>query len=363
MAFLAALLAAILLAAPSARPAPESDFEYVHGRRLHRFGSARPERLARPLFAPLLGSSTALVVPSPSGEEILYHAWEPSGDQAGVPVLRIYSGADGSERVLARGAQSAAWRQDGAVAYMQATVPRYAPTPTGTFGGRYGQVVVRASPAAPAVRWTTEQRRQYVVLGWARRKLLVEILPSNLRRDRRPPGVYALDGPSRLRRLPLRQLVAIAPDGRRALGSSGDGDAPSRSVRLVDLRTGRILSSLRLDNAGVQGDWVGDTAVVVGGPRTPVLAIVRVAGDMIALEQRLHVPAASLALSPFLSRPVFVGVNRSVVVRVEAAGPTDAIVYSGFARCDLGTGRCTRGPDLRPAGTWAAGVDNPSRPD
>jgi hypothetical protein len=326
MAFFAALLAGILLAAPSARPAEHPDFEYVHGRQLHRLGSARAERLARPLFAPLLGSSTALVLPSPSGEEILYHAWEPSGERAGVPVLRIYSGADGSERVLARGAESAAWRRDAAVAYMQATVPRYAPTPTGTFGGRYGQVVVRASPAAPPVRWTAEQRRQYVVLGWARTTLLVEIRPSNLRRDRRPPGVYALDGPGRLRRLPLRQLVAIAPDGRRALGSSGEGDAPSRSVQLVDVGTGRILSSLRLDNAGLQGDWVGDTAVAVGGPRAPVLAIMRVAGDTIALEQRLLVPAGSLAQSPFLSRPVFVAGNRFVVVRAEAAGPTDAIV-------------------------------------
>jgi hypothetical protein len=230
-------------ALPAARAATAPEFPYVHGKRLRLLGAEPLGELRRPLFAPLLGTDLPLAIPSPDGGRIIYHAWDGAARGPGAPVLRVYAREGGPERLLARGAQSAAWRRDGALAYMQADVPRYVPN---TLGGNYGQVVVRRSLDAAPVAWTGEQRRRYVVLGWARRTLLVQIEPSHVTLDRRLPGVYALDVPGRLRPLPLSELVAISPDGRRALGTHRVGDGPVTAVHLVDLARGRVLASLPL---------------------------------------------------------------------------------------------------------------------
>ena len=340
--------------------------EWVHGRRVYRSGVERLGQLRAPLFAPLLGDDAALAVTSPTRGAIVYHAWDGAAPGPGVPVLRIYSSEGGPERVLAHGGQSVAWRRDGALAYMRAKSARYAPTPAGTFGGRYGQVVVHASSDARAVPWTSEQPRQYVVRAWAGSTLVVEVRPSHLTRDRRPSGVYALDGPGRLRALPIRDFIAVSPDGLRIVGAFGQGDGPATSVRVVAAASGRIEASLALPFVDGPGDWRGQTLVAprLAGRRSE-LVVLRVAGDKVDQVGRLAVTSARRLggrFGPFLSRPVFVRANR-IVVRVAAADADETYVFTGFFRCDVPARRCTRGRNLMPATTWAALIENPSRPE
>ena len=347
-------------------PARQLALEYVHGRRVYRSGIEALGQLRAPLFAPFLGDSYPLVIPSPTRGQLLYHAWD-GGADSGVPELRVYSSEGGPELVLARGAQSAAWRRDGTIAYLQALRPRYESSPAGTLGGHFGHVVVRASLDSPPVRWTRVPA-QYVVIGWARGSLIVDVFPTLSRRTAIESGAYALDGPGRIRRLPIREVIAISPDGTRVLGSVAPSyDQPATAVRLVDVASGRAGFTLRVAGLDTPGDWVGDRIVAarVSG-REDELVILRTTPKPLVVEQRLQLgeePSLRPGLGPFLSRPVFVGGERYVVVRVASGDPNENVVFAGFLTCDRVERRCVRGRNLLPARVMAAVVDNPSRPE
>jgi hypothetical protein len=89
----------------------------------------------------------------------------------------------------------------------------------------------------------------------------------------------------------------------------------------------------------------------------------------LALEQRFRLgrePTLRGTYGPFLSWPVFLGGNRHGVVRVgvtEAGGPEERTAFAGFLTCDRIARSCARGRNLLPATTWAAVIDNPSRPE
>src|SRR5437588_1411995 len=111
----------------------------VHGRAFMSGG--RSLALDMPASAPLLGSLGAVAVPSRSGAELAYNTWHwvkpidwqqslgsqgiETGDALGTPTLRIRNVHSGTERALEPGTFSAAWRADGALAYVRGVPSDY----------------------------------------------------------------------------------------------------------------------------------------------------------------------------------------------------------------------------------------------
>ena len=335
-----------------------------------------PVRLAMPLLAPLLGQDEALAVPAPGGDQLVYHAWDGEvghDDAGGTPLLRRVDLRSGTDTVYARGAQSIAIGRDGRVAYMKASRPRYEPSPEGTLGGRVGHVLVASSLNAPAERWTPHEG-EYVVIAWARGTLLVESLPGPGYHPpvghEPPPGIYALDRAGSIRALPIRGLVALSPDGRRALGWWTDGgDSGSRGVRLVNVASGAILgrSPLKLER---RGTWHGDQVVARSGGNPDKLVVVRVRGSVLVTERVFSVeddPAIRGTYPPFLGSPVFRDDGRSVIMRIasvtaRSGARVERARFVGFLTCDFKARACIRGRNLLPPTRVGAIVHNPSRP-
>jgi hypothetical protein len=353
----------------NAAPVPHihADLVFIPGR--------SPFRLAMPVLAPLLGHEEPLAVPTAAWTDVVYHAWDGTvgrDDSGGTPLLRRVDLRSGTDTVYARGAQSVAIGRDGRVAYMKASRPRYEPSPQGTLGGRVGHVVVASSLDAPAERWTRHEG-EYVVLAWARGTLLVESLPGPGYHPpvghEPPPGVYALDRAGSIRALPMRGLVALSPDGRRALGWWSDGDSGSRGVRLVDVATGAIIGRSPL-NLARRGAWHEDRVVARIGGRPDKLVVVRVPGRALVTERVFSLeddPAVRGTYGPFLGSPVFRDDGRSVIMRIASVTAPDGARFErarfvGFLTCDLEARACIRGRNLLPPTKWGAIVHNPSRP-
>jgi hypothetical protein len=353
-------------------PVGETKLGYTIGDELRPPGSP-PVKLADSVLAPFLGKRAALVVPSPGGTQIAYHAWEEDGPEAGTPVLRIVDTATSRDEVLERGAQALAWGGDGQIAYVRALVPRYENSPEGTTGGRIGHVVVRKSLDAPAVRWTWLPT-EYVVEAWAGRRLLVSARPSNVFLRRQPKGgVYAFSGPRRSRRLPVADVLALSPDGRFVLGAAGPPDdftARSR-LRVVDTGTGRVAAELDLVRGGhSSGSWVGQTIILGSGIGTArALVVLSYNAGRLVLVRALKLTddiAEATGLRPPLSltfgQPVFVDTAaREFMVEVTLLqiGVRGTSLY---LTCDRIAQTCRRGRSIEPPARWAALVYNPSRP-
>jgi hypothetical protein len=337
---------------------------YVFGDRVYRNG--REQRLAQTLIAPFLGPYEHLAIASPDGGSLAYHTWQGRLRGSGPSLVRVHDLTTDRNEILVRGAHSFAWRRDGAVAYMRALRPRYAPSaryPTVTVG----HVEVRPSPRGPARRWT-RQATGYVVRAWAGRTLLVEVRPSLLlSADQPDAGIYALDGPGRMRRLPITDLTAISPDERRVVGQWRQGDGPSRTLQLVDVSTGRSLGQADTPNSAVigSGDWRGDAIVAVSslGSRNSLL-LLRTAGDRLVvgdsfrLDERAGLTGyhgAHFHLPLFLS-------DDEVVVGVTSVEQDERNSKVRFLTCDLEQRRCRSGRSLEPLTRWAALLTNPSRP-
>lgn len=337
---------------------------YVFGDRVLRDG--RETQLAQPLAAPFFGPYERLAITSPDGDALVYHAWRGPLRGPGPALLRLHDFTTGRDEVLVSGAQSFAWRRDGAVAYMRSVRPRYVPTPIGVPPVEAGHVEVRPSPKGGAQRWTTNLTR-YVVRAWAGQTLLVEVWPALTLPDTQPRrGVYALDGPGRMRPLPITGLIAVSPDARRAVGRWQQGDAPSPTLRLVDVGTGRTLSQVRtLTGIGGPGDWRGDTVVRVSSlARKGALVVLRVDGDRMFVSDTLSLDRRS-GLTAFYGAhfhlPLFVG-NDEVVVGVTSVAKDETQSKVRFLTCDLGDRRCRSGRSLEPPTRWGVVLTNPSRP-
>lgn len=329
--------------------------------------------LADSVLAPFLGKRAALVVPSPDGRRIAYHAWEEEGPEAGTPVLRVVDTATRRDEVLERGAQALAWGGDGRVAYAKALVPRYENSAKGTTGGRIGHVVVRESLEAPAVRWTSLPT-EYVVEAWAGRLLIVSARSSNVfLRPQPESGVYAFSGPRRSRRLPVADVLALSPDGRFVIGAAGPPDnftARSR-LRVVATATGRVAAELDLREGGYSsGSWVGQTIILGSGIGTArALVILSYDAGRLILGRALKLTdeiTEATGLKPPLSlsfgRPVFVdAAAREFMVEVTLL-EIGVRGTSLHLTCDRIAQTCRRGRSIEPPTTWASLVYNPSRP-
>ena len=138
----------------------------------HLIRQGRPGIRARSA-RPASGSSVARTAPrhdasvavsSPDGRYVAYHSW-----QGKTPLLRVHDLRDGSDRLLARGAQTVAWGADGRIAYFQADHARYAAGPY------LGKIVVR-SLTRPSTAWTP-RAGGYEAVAWAGGRLLIGVRP------------------------------------------------------------------------------------------------------------------------------------------------------------------------------------------
>jgi len=204
---------------------------------------------------------------SPDRASFVYHSFDPPPASPivsqGVGVLRLHDLVTGEERVFERGARSVAWRADGAIAYAKgrASVRRRFSSNEDGFdpseGALIGHILVRESLDSPAKPWT-RLPSEYTVLAWADTTLLagastvseasVERLFDS--REQAEQGVYAIDGPGRVRKLPIGGVIAVSPSGDLVVGpasSSSPADVPtSGKLRIVRVEDGRVLSELDL---------------------------------------------------------------------------------------------------------------------
>ena len=323
-------------------------------------------KLASPPVTPLAGWLTPAAVPSPDGRYLAYNTWQElraddpglswsdqgiePGDPLATPSLRVYDTTTGSDDVLARGAFSVAWGEDGRLAYFTGADRDY------RAGVSYvGRVVVRRSPGSKATVWSTELGR-YIVIGWAGRHLVAYREYEGEALD-----VVVFDGPQRMRTLAADStLVAISPDGNRALVAQGPARGRPR-VRVLSVADGRQLAALDLTKVDpavgtvdYAGDWRGSRVVAASASG---LAIFRVEGRKIALDDTLRVAGSSVA------EPRFVD-DSATTVRAWTTVSRGGV----FLQCDFDLGSCDRALPLPDAkGThgfpaWRRPLYNPSRP-
>jgi len=341
---------------------------YVSGQTLYLTGR-KPQRLESPLLAALLGQNATLVVESPGHRYVAYHSWRER-----VPLLFVHDTVTGLDRLLARGAQTIAWGNDGRIAYVQADPPRYRSS-----RAYVGRVMVQTLSSKP--RSWTKRPGNYQVLAWARGRLLVGIRACYLSGCERDPapGVYVVERSGRLVSLPLATLLALSPDGRQALGRYDPvpgQDSPSPLVRLVDVASGRVLATLDLTQAaraaGLRGSlpgalytaaWRGGEIVGAFSGLDGVVVFLRVRAQRLSIEELVRVPTATLPGRYGLTFGVPAFVNGStdrIVVPLQRSGEGNRSFVAVLA-CNRQSRHCVRGR-LLAGRDWFAVVSNPSRP-
>jgi hypothetical protein len=391
-------------------PEGEAKLGYVVGDEL-RLPGRPPAKLAKPVGA-YLGSQNPLVVPSPDGRTLVYHAWEAEFDRrrgllkSATNFLRVFDVASSRDRLLERGAAGVAWRRDGTLAYLRATEPELRNTLEHWKGARFGHVLVRRTPESRPVRWTSTEAA-WVPLVWAGRELLVQStikgvhLPGGVRRF--PWGVWAFSGPGRVRPLGIHTLVAVSPDGRFAFGVGSRDGSPSL-LRVVEPSTGRIAVSVDIDELpgaqkdGIErdllwlreGSWSGDTIIAASGsgsapfqfpldfnrPETlrqegvAGLTVLRYSDGKLSVERTLKLTGAVAEATGIRHRysmfefvhPIFVDSTARQFTSELRIIPNTGRSHFLFVTCDIEKERCRRGRLRKPFTTRAALVYNPSRP-
>ncbi len=310
-----------------------------------------------PASAPLLGSLGAVAVPSRDGGELAYNTWRwvkaidwqqslgsqgiQTGDVLGTPTLRIRDLRTGSERALEPGTFSAAWRSDGALAYVRGVTPDYLANTA-----YLRDVVVRASVNASPKVWTTSPGR-YVVVGWAKHTLLVA--------EQNPGGsadLVAFRGPGDSRPLAISaDFIAISPSGNAVLVAESYADSAVPAVREISTSDGTELARLPL--AQIEdpvartavtwidgpGHWVGNRIVM---PASSGLLVLRATPSALAVEQVIHVDSATQP-NGRLWEPRFEDAStRTVIAWSDLSGGQSG--QSAELACDRYALTCVRGP-------------------
>lgn len=317
---------------PAQGEGPLVEWAFAGARLVHGGGN---EVSLRPMpNASYFAGVAPAVTASASGRFVAYS----TGVDAAHLQVRVRDLWTGRERALGRATTSAAWRADSALVYFR-----------GRMGASRlrGHLFVRGDGGrGPAVRWTATAGR-YVAFGWAGGRLVLLRISE---------GEYVetlvADSPGVLRELADGTPVAISPDGTRLLAFAG-GDGSGRDLVLVDLRTGRVVSRLRVRVHGT-GDWKRDLVAAAAGRE---IVLLRVRGDRIALVRRIRVPGRSV------SEPRFIDTSlRRVVARTGRPDGVDV----GLAVCALATGRCAFGPSRHGPGgqgvVYGQGVASPTLP-
>jgi hypothetical protein len=326
---------------------------HVAGDRLYGLTSGeRGERLENGINAAFIAVLSPAAVPDPTaGSRVAYNAWEGQG-----PVLRLLDTGTGDDRILDRGAYSAAWRHDGAIAYFKGQAE------IDLEGGErpIGHVVVRGSPDQRAVRWT-EQTAQYVVAAWADDRLLVYRIGEG-----RWPDLLELEGPGKGRVVARDSaLVAVSPDGDSAFLSTY-GETPP-FVQVVDIgergRTARFSfgEGTPAEARGTRwivesGSWVGDLVVAKASQG---LIVFRIGPGSIEIDQVLRLDG-TFPLGLFEPRLDRSGRRILAWAQLEEL-PRQPLPDTALVRCDRLTLVCVRGEPVS-AGLGLRLVYNPSRP-
>jgi hypothetical protein len=359
-----------LVVSTSTAPLPQAHLPgatipaYIAGDRLVLPKRAKPVRLEDRLVAPLLGQNVPLVLESPDGRFVLYHTWRNE-----TPLLRLVEPSSGADVLFARGAQSAAWRSDGAIAYTEGTPPNYRPQRPWV-----GNVVVRTSLRSSPTVWTS-RRGMYRVAGWTGSRLLVESGVSNVVRLGTPEGTLIYESPGRYMYAGLGGVSALSPDRRYFFGRVPNGDGPSDRVRIVDTATGLTVARGALKamarragidarnlDAGVYGaaSWRGEyIAADTASGRTGTLVVLRFARGKLSLEHALRLDGSAGLHGRYgahFSVPRLLdNKGKRVIVRVDVPGPDDnAATY--FLTCDTEARECVRGRPVAPR-EWMALVE------
>jgi hypothetical protein len=257
-----------------------------------------------------------------------------------MPRLRVLDLKSGADDAVEPGSFSAAWRSDGALAYVRGAPPPYrANTPY------LRDVIVRARADAPGAAWTTDPDR-YLVDAWAGRTLIVERgVPGGT------PDILALDGPGSPRTLAEQAaFLAVSPEGRDVLVAKGLLAGPTPSIALIDVASGETKASLDLAGATdpVSGQavewvmgpaaWLHDRVVVAASSGLLVLRT----GSSLGVEQVLHLDSATKA-DGILYEPRFTDDTTHTIVTWSDVPGTGSQAQSVQFVCDRYALRCDRG--------------------
>lgn len=323
----------------------------------------RSASLAGTASSPLSGWIAPVAVPTADGGQLVYSTWEElrhqdpelswskqgihPGDALGRPTLWVHDFGSGRDEVVDTDSYSAAVRADGAIAYVRGTAAYRA------FRTYTGDLVVRRSPAARPVVWSTEPA-EYVAAAWAGDTLLAYRIDEGEQLD-----VLAFDGPGEQRVLMAdANLVAVSPDGTQAF-LAGEADIPG-SVSVVNVADGTIAETLELESLGqgilwaaYGGSWSGD---LVAAPTNTGIAVFDVADEAISLRELLK--GAPDTSTDDLIEPQFAGDTDHIVLRGDA-GPGKGTTA---LECELATATCLA-QETEPGTAWLHPAYNPSRPN
>ena len=305
---------------------------FVRARRLTAAG--RSTLLAAPASAPLVGNFGAVAVPSNTRTQVAYNTWRwakqidwhqtlssqgvQTGDVLGTPTLHVLDERGGTDTALEPGTFSAAWRADGALAYVRGTSSDYrANTPY------LRDVVVRDSSDGKPEVWSTSPDR-YVIVGWAKRSLIVA--------DQIPGGgvnVVVFSGPGSAHPLATNaEPLAISPDGSAVLVAESPADTNAPAIRLVAVPDAHEVARIPLarivdpvSDAAITwiagpAHWLGDRVVA---STSSGLVVFRATPSRASVEQVLHVDAATRPNGMLFEPRFTAGDTRTIVAWSDVA--------------------------------------------
>ena len=319
--------------------------------------SGKRTQLAAPVSGAMIGPLAPVAVRSPDGSLVAYNTWRElratddrsfsaqrvaDGDALGVPSLRIH--ADRRDVLLGRGAYSAAWRDDGAIAFVKASDPVF------RAGRAYdGEIVVLPGLQGRGVAWTSDPAH-YVVYSWAGKRLLFYRVGLGEKLE-----LLVADAPRAVRPLADGSAIAVSPDGARVAVVGQDGT----NVRVLDIATGRELAWLDVTTTtpalrwvAYSGSWTGSHVVA---PANAGVAVFDVGADSLELEQVLSLDQAEFPVG--VQAPRFGdGTGNEIVAVADIPPGRGSEGMSFFLDCNRITRECERG-DAAPAKDWLRPVD------
>jgi hypothetical protein len=331
---------------------------FVRGDGLYTAGGARSQ-LGAGVSGAMIGPLSPVAVRSSDGKLVAYNTWQElrtvdaeksfsgqgiaDGEVLGTPSVRIHDEA-GKDFLLARGAFSAAWRYDGAIAFVEGVDPSF------RAGRTYaGRVVVRSGIHGPDVAWTTTPAH-YVVYSWAGDRLIFYRIGLGEKAE-----LLVADGPGKVRPLADGSAIALSPDATRIAVLSQD----ATNVRVLDVATGREQSWLDVTTAATplawlaySGSWVGDHIVA---PASAGLAVLHVGSRSLELEQVLGLDHTHFPVG--VQEPRFVDAAGNEIAAAADIPPAKGSSGVSFLlQCDRVARSCVRG-EPAPAREWLRLVD------
>jgi hypothetical protein len=308
----------------------------------------------------MIGPLSPVAVRSSDGKLIAYNTWQElravdgeqsfssqgiaDGDALGAPSLRVHDDS-GHDFVLARGAYSAAWRADGAIAFVKGVERDF------RAGRTYlGQVVVRSGVHGRDLAWTSDPAH-YVVYAWAGERLLFYRIGLGEKTE-----LLVADGPGKIRPLTDGSAIAVSPDAAQVAVLSDDAS----NVRVLDIATGRELSWLDVTTAtpslawiAYSGSWVGEHIVA---PASAGLAVFHVGSGSLELEQVLSLDHTQFPAG--VQQPRFVDdAGNEIAASADVPPAKGRAGVSFLLQCDRIARSCERG-EPAPAKEWLRQVDD-----